>query len=850
MNCSEGTTSTPSICSENSESSTSASIISSNDSTLNFDSTDPEQLPINAERMQIDEELELYRERLDSEVLDREVIVEDFSVDETLEYLEEIADFDEAFENSSDFECDDYDQNNCNGEESPFTYLENLIRKEEFNEPIDGNIILSKSELLLGILKFSEKYALPNCGVADLCKLFNTSIGSKALPDTRYKLDKMLYPTAGLEFHGVCPQCFMYISTYSPQDRSLQCKNCEHTVNVKDTSYNEFFVVSNFKLELEHCINENYDYYMTVMNDFEERNEFTDINDGQMYLHFRNNIPESHKNSYVSLTFNSDGSPVFKSSKFSVWPIHVVPNEVPANARNSKPIRHMLWFGHKKPDMSIMLQIFVDKINQLSNEDGGLNMNINNEIKNIKVYAICCCVDSVARAPMQGIIQFNGYYGCNWCLDSGSRVFHEKGFTIKYPLRQDVVPNRTIRNTIDFAEEGINTARIVFGVKSASPLLLLNQFDIIEGFVPDFMHVLPLGVVRQFAEYWFSSKRNPYSLSERQIKRVDTYLDSIKAPSHLSRFSRSINDRKYWKSREWENWLLYYSLPIISDFDEMEEYAQHWSLIVASVHLLLKDSISVQEIQQANMLIKLFVADTERLYGKDAMTYNIHQLLHVPQSVINWGPLWSHFGYPFENGNGQLLNVVHAAKGVVSQMCRHIIRQQSLIIFEKYVKTIQGSPILPFIEYLNSRITMKSFKINNNRYFGKKRKLEDQYVNQFNLDDEHYFTYQRLLKSNCMYATVQRSEGRSDNSYAMTCDKEYISIIHFIVNEETLEELILCKKIEIVENYSDMCNNIKIISINENIEVIPTYRIEKPCVHVKIKNNSYMSHIPNTTIYT
>ncbi|EFN66114.1 hypothetical protein EAG_05121, partial [Camponotus floridanus] len=33
----------------------------------------------------------------------------------------------------------------------------------------------------------------------------------------------------------------------------------------------------------------------------------------------------------------------------------------------------------------------------------------------IKVFTVCCCVDSVARAPMQDMVQ-HGHFGCNWCL--------------------------------------------------------------------------------------------------------------------------------------------------------------------------------------------------------------------------------------------------------------------------------------------------------------------------------------------------------------------------------------------------------------------------------------------------
>ena len=50
----------------------------------------------------------------------------------------------------------------------------------------------------------------------------------------------------------------------------------------------------------------------------------------------------------------------------------------------------------------------------------------------------------------------------------------------------------------------------------------------------------------------------------------------IKVPNQLARLSRSIYDRKFCKSREWENWLLYFSLPVLKDITGFEKYVEHW----------------------------------------------------------------------------------------------------------------------------------------------------------------------------------------------------------------------------------------------------------------------------------
>ena len=65
-----------------------------------------------------------------------------------------------------------------------------------------------------------------------------------------------------------------------------------------------------------------------------------------------------------------------------------------------------------------------------------------------------------------------------------------------------------------------------------------------------------------------------------------------------------------------------------------------------------------------------FVAKTEEYFTADAMTFNVHQLLHIAESVLNWGPLWAHSAFAFESGNCELLQAIHCAKGVILQIVR------------------------------------------------------------------------------------------------------------------------------------------------------------------------------------
>lgn len=74
-----------------------------------------------------------------------------------------------------------------------------------------------------------------------------------------------------------------------------------------------------------------------------------------------------------------------------------------------------------------------------------------------------------------------------------------------------------------------------------------------------------------------------------------------------------------------------------------------------------------------------FVAQTEILYSKAVMTFNVHLLLHLAKSVRDWDPLWAHNAFAFESGNGYLLKVIHAAKGVHHQICRRMSLKSNMI---------------------------------------------------------------------------------------------------------------------------------------------------------------------------
>lgn len=100
------------------------------------------------------------------------------------------------------------------------------------------------------------------------------------------------------------------------------------------------------------------------------------------------------------------------------------------------------------------------------------------------------------------------------------------------------------------------------------------------------------------------------------------------------------------------------------------------------------------------------------------MTFNVHLLLHLGISVSNWGPLISHSAYGFEDGNRQLLKIIHAAKGIHLQVARYISLNFSSILVKRAVYPTCSLQTKHFYDQLGNTKVQKSVRLSKARFFG------------------------------------------------------------------------------------------------------------------------------------
>ncbi|KAK6471038.1 hypothetical protein HHUSO_G29953 [Huso huso] len=292
-------------------------------------------------------------------------------------------------------------------------------------------------------------------------------------------------------------------------------------------------------------------------------------------------------------------------------------------------------------------------------------------------------------------MQFNGYQGVDFAKNPGVTVSKGRGFVRVYPYRRE----STLRNyieTVECAEQALDSQQPICGVKGPSVLYNIPKFDIVENFVPDYMHCVLLGVVRQMMALWLDSQYHTerYYLAAH-IDNLDFRLLSIKPPCNISRVPRSVTLRKYWKAHEWYAWLIFYSVPVLKGI-QPQKYFSHWCLLVEAVSIMLGESIFTNQLDYCGDVLVRFVFLLEKLYGVQHVSYNVHLLLHLVKSVKDWGPLWAHSAFLYESYNGCLLQMIKGTQGVPLQICKKFLIEKALLL---HATEMAGTPKGELLNY-------------------------------------------------------------------------------------------------------------------------------------------------------
>jgi hypothetical protein len=196
------------------------------------------------------------------------------------------------------------------------------------------------------------------------------------------------------------------------------------------------------------------------------------------------------------------------------------------------------------------------------------------------------------------------------------------------------------------------------GVKGKCALAKCKYFNPVESTCIDYMHSVLEGVGKNFFKYWFELPTNNTFSLKKYMKEIDIRVKSIRPPSFVPSSPRSIYDWNKWKAHDYLAFYIYYAIPVFNNIMSYE-YISNLKKFVLALEILLERNIKVSLLPVSQLMLEEFVSELESLYNKNIMLSGVHELLHLVQCTLDFGPLNNINSFQFEELNRKLIGLIN-----------------------------------------------------------------------------------------------------------------------------------------------------------------------------------------------
>ncbi len=358
----------------------------------------------------------------------------------------------------------------------------------------------------------------------------------------------------------------------------------------------------------------------------------------------------------ITIVFHVDGIPIAKSSGSQFWPI------LCSIYGYDKVIIIGIYHGFKKPeDVNLFILELVEEAKVVL-KDG---LKYGGRVLEVEIAALVC--DAPARCLVTSVVSHNAYYGCHKCETKGvwirSSVLSNYGGRVTYPNVNDRL--RT--------NESFRTRSQSRHHKTGRSIIEELPFDIVKKVPVDYMHNVCIGAEKKLLRTWISGKMDGTRLTKEQVISVSNFLVYVKryVPVEFPRKTRTLDDFPHLKATEHRNHLLYF-LPVALQGVLHQDMYDNYMLLHVSIKILTNSHNSRTYASYAEILLKKFTKDCVLFYGRKFISYNIHNLIHLPSDVEEIGCLDSYSAFPFENKLQSIKNLIRTSANPLSQVIRRV----------------------------------------------------------------------------------------------------------------------------------------------------------------------------------
>ncbi|KYN21546.1 hypothetical protein ALC57_06079 [Trachymyrmex cornetzi] len=360
--------------------------------------------------------------------------------------------------------------------------------------------------------------------------------------------------------------------------------------------------------------------------------------------------------SQIHINVGIDGLPLTKSSGSQFWPILA---SIVADFY-IKPFIVGVYHGFKKPQCcNSFLKYFRDECLEIFRN--GIVVEYDKQISvkiTVKMNVFIC--DAPTKLFVKGIKGHNAYFGCGNCIQEGDYVENRVTFPeINARLRSDEsfkLKHQEEHHKITSILEDLNIG-------------IITQFPL------DYMHLVLLGVMKRLLQFWIKGKQN-VRLTTTQIVRSSTHLLSMASflPKEFARKPRRLDEVDRFKATELRQLLLYTGPVIFCKILSRDKYVHFLSLSVA-IRILAYNFHNY-----AHSLLMYFVENYSALYGRQHMSYNVHNLVHLCDYVKLWGTLDEFSAFKYENYMQKIKSKIKSSSRPLQQLINRCIEEDKLNI--------------------------------------------------------------------------------------------------------------------------------------------------------------------------
>ena len=142
-------------------------------------------------------------------------------------------------------------------------------------------------------------------------------------------------------------------------------------------------------------------------------------------------------------------------------------------------------------------------------------------------------------------------------------------------------------------------------------------------------------------------------------------------PNGFARRPRTLLEYAFWKATEFRTFLLYTGPIILKNILPRELYS-YFLLFHSAVTILISEShIQIEtNVDSAHEMLQLFVKDFARIYGKEQVSPNVNNLLHICSDAKKYGTLDKFSAFRFEIYMSKIKVMIQKVDNPLKQIAR------------------------------------------------------------------------------------------------------------------------------------------------------------------------------------